>query len=261
MSWFVLDEAVVVLGSGINGAAGVDVHGTVENRCYPVGKTPVVSIDGTEARLEPGGAAATPAASVHVENLAGYVKLSSGKNSAKWQMVKTRRRASWSVINSQCDTDDVVRDFVNIRMDFGAGPEAGTYAYAILPNASSAQTTAFESSPPVAVLSHTTRSHVISVPSRSLVMGNFLTRMSKEMAGIKVSGAMCVAIHGHDRGTEIAISNPSHAVTRGSVVLSRIAATSVIHADQGVSVTSFSPLTISVDLSDMRGAAKRVMVR
>ncbi|GGP07617.1 polysaccharide lyase 8 family protein [Nonomuraea glycinis] len=126
-AWFLLDDAVIALGTGIRASDGRRVETIVENRNTHDSHPPLAWGDGW----------------VHLPGVAGYALL----DGAAAKVTRRKRTGRWRDIDKGATTggDDtpVTRLYTTILIDHGVDPRQARYAYAVLPGASIAQTVAY----------------------------------------------------------------------------------------------------------------------
>ncbi|MFC4121493.1 polysaccharide lyase 8 family protein [Nonomuraea zeae] len=126
-AWFLLDDAVVALGTGIAASDGRRVETIVENRNTHDRHPPLTRGDGW----------------IHLSGVAGYALL----DGADPKVIREQRTGRWRDIDKGATTggDDtpVTRLYTTILIDHGVDPRKARYAYAVLPEASIAETAGF----------------------------------------------------------------------------------------------------------------------
>ena len=126
-SILLLDDAVIALGTGIAASDRRRIETIVENRnthdCHP----PLTRGDGW----------------VHLSGVAGYALL----DGADAKVIRETRTGRWRDIDKGAttggDSTPVTRHYTTILIDHGIDPRRARYAYAVLPDASIAQTAAY----------------------------------------------------------------------------------------------------------------------
>jgi hyaluronate lyase len=138
-SWFLIDDAVVCVGSGITAPAAGGVETVVENRKVRDGAALVV--DGVPQGIGNGWSATLDDVRwCHLSGTAGYVF----PGGARLHALREDRTHTWREINVKYGTDTpVTRPYVTAWLDHGAAPAGASYAYAMLPAADAAGTGAF----------------------------------------------------------------------------------------------------------------------
>ncbi|MFI8527220.1 polysaccharide lyase 8 family protein [Promicromonospora sukumoe] len=255
-SWFLLDDAVVCLGSGITAPGAAAVETVVENRKVRDGAALVV--DGVDQRVTPGwNATLDDVRWCHLAGTSGYVF----PDGARLHALREDRTHTWREINVKYGIDTpVTRPYLTAWLDHGAAPDGGSYAYVLLPAASPEQTRLFSAACGTAdglrVLAHDDGLHAVALGGS--VAANFwgAGRVTLDGAAapgasgahraglvgaLVADGAASVVLHteppaGGQRTTRVALSDPTQ--TREQVVLDlEVPGLTLVGADDGVTVT------------------------
>lgn len=275
-SWFLLDDAVVCLGSGVTapGAAGVET--VVENRKVRDGAAFVV--DGVDQHVAPGWSGVADGVRwCHLAGTAGYVF----PDGARLHALREDRTHTWREINIKYGTDTpVTRPYLTAWLDHGAAPADAGYAYVMLPGASPAATRAFSeacgTTAGLRVLARDQSVHAVvlggTVAANFWAAGQVALDTAAApgaagarragLAGALVSdGAASVVLHAVDtaaargqRTTRIALSDPTQA--RAQVVIDlEVPGLTLTDSDAGVTVTRRGTgWRLVADGSALRGA-------
>lgn len=219
-SWFLLDDAVVCLGSGITapGAAGVET--IVENRKVRDGATFVV--DGVDQSAVPGWAGALGDVRwCHLTGTSGYVF----PDGARLHALREDRTHTWREINLKYGTDTpVTRPYLTAWLDHGAAPAGAGYAYVMLPTASAEDTRRFAEACGTAdglrVLERDETVHAVAlgdtVAANFWAAGSFVLGSAWRDGSVAADGAASVVVHTATattthwaRPTRVALSDPT----------------------------------------------------
>ncbi|MFC5831631.1 polysaccharide lyase 8 family protein [Nonomuraea insulae] len=230
-SWFCLDSAVVVLGSGITSFDGRVIETVVENRA-------------TDAKPYMGDGWA------HMAGVGGYVFEGA-------RMLVETRTGRWRDINGGDDTkgafDPVTRRYVTIWFDHGVNPVEANYSYVLLPNATRERTRFFRGRQPVKVLCNT--SQFQAVQSGTLMGATF---WSEGRIGVVSVDAPCLLMM--RRASErliLTVADPSRTVDVLKITLDR-SARGVVRADDTVTVQTGKTPVISVRVGGSLGRSHSV---
>ncbi|WP_309064957.1 polysaccharide lyase 8 family protein [Microbacterium sp.] len=263
-SWFFLDDRVVCLGSAIASTSGQEVFTTVENRSFAPDAVPELRTDSKPRVLTSTDAAVSVTRNVHIAGHGGYVFLSGDGVSGGIDVQVVRRTGDWRTINSGADTggDDVPRsrDYVTITHRHGVDPQGGGYAYEVMPGVGHEATLAESDAPTVTVVANNAAIQMIRESTQRLTLANvFQAIPAGADHGIQASGPCSLAIRQDGPRITVALSDPSRTQGVAQVTLGKLAAKTVIEADEGVTVVSTSPLTLSFAL-DGHGHSKRIVL-
>lgn len=265
-SWFHLEDSVVCIGSNIQDTSGTGARTIVENRSFPTGKVPKLTVDGKARTVKPGADPIDVTGWVHVPDHAAFVLLRPEGLGAQApaRLAVTRRTGSWWDIDqgggSAGDKEVRTRDFLGIER--AHGPSGDHYAYQVLPLADARTAAAAADRPTVRVLVADDVCHMIETrPSGKAPARMMHFFAAATLAGVTVSGPCCVTYQLDPSGvrvTEVAVSQPNHAGGRVTVTLPVPARTTVARPDGRVTIRAASPLTLDVDMADDRGQQRTV---
>ncbi|MFF3835665.1 polysaccharide lyase 8 family protein [Streptomyces sp. NPDC002458] len=254
-SWFLLDNAVIALGSGITSADGYAVETVLENRNLGTGGRHRLTVDGFPQPVVQGSAARFERARwAHIEDVSGYVLLDRGT----LRTVREERTGSWRSVNTGADTGgssvELTRRYLTLWVDHGVSPTDARYAYVLLPGASAAATALWSLSHPVRVLANDAVAQGVEVRRPGLTAVNFWAGGS--VGGITASGACSVLVRRDGPRVSVAVADPGRTLTSLTVELPYRVRT-VGHADDTVSVTPGRRTLLTVAVGGSRGHTHR----
>ncbi|MFE6967820.1 polysaccharide lyase 8 family protein [Isoptericola sp. NPDC057653] len=250
-SWFLVDDAVVCVGSGITAPAAGGVETVVENRKVRDGAALVV--DGVAQGLGNGWSATLDDVRwCHLSGTAGYVF----PGGARLHALREDRTHTWREINIKYGTDTpVTRPYVTAWLDHGAAPADAAYAYVMLPAADAAATRAFAeacgTAPGLRIIGQDATVHAVALGGT--VAANFWAPASVptgagvpgEGGSLHADGPASVVVHESGPGsggtewtrpTTVALSDPTQTRAQVVVDLNRDGLR-FVSADPGVTVT------------------------
>uniref|UniRef100_UPI001FE70A56 polysaccharide lyase family 8 super-sandwich domain-containing protein n=1 Tax=Nonomuraea rhizosphaerae TaxID=2665663 RepID=UPI001FE70A56 len=238
-AWFLLDDAVIALGAGITASDGRRVETVVENRNTHDRHPPLTRGDGW----------------FHLAGVAGYALL----DGAGAKVVRDERTGRWRDIDKGAttggDTTPVTRHYTTILVDHGVDPRKARYAYAVLPDASVAQTAAYRGR--VKILANS--STVQAVTRDDLIAAVFWRAGTVETSdGPLTADGPCTLLVRRDGGrVRLALSDPSRTADEVRVALPW-PVKSVGKSDRGV---RRSKRAVKVEVGGSRGHARTAVVR
>jgi hyaluronate lyase len=238
-AWFLLDDAVVALGTGIAASDGRRVETIVENRNTHDGHPPLCRGDGW----------------IHLGGVAGYALL----DGADAKVVREKRTGRWRDIDKGATTggDDtrVTRHYTTILIDHGVDPRKARYAYAVLPDASHVRTAAFGREIDILANSGT----VQAISRDDLLAAVFWRAGTVETAAgpLTADGPCTLLIRRDDERVRLAVSDPSRTADEVKITLPW-AVKSVKEADRGV---RRAKKAVKVELGGSRGRTRTAVVR
>ena len=202
--WLTLPNMIVALGTDISTASDAEVRTVVEHRNLGTEPRRLV-VDGTAIA---GETAVTNPKWAHLEGAGGYLFLD---DAAEVLAGVDEREGAWSRNNTNAGAGtDVVhtRQYATVSYQHGSGADVAgsTYAYALMPNASEAQTIARAASSGVSILSNDATSQALSLAGGMTAA----TFWKPGTAGDFTSDASaCLLARRGLEGMEMAVSDPT----------------------------------------------------
>ncbi|MEU9089474.1 polysaccharide lyase 8 family protein [Streptomyces sp. NPDC048428] len=217
-AWFLLDNAVVALGSGITASDGRTVETVVENRSLGANGRHRLLVDGVPQPVEQGRAAAFDRARwAHLDGTGGYVF----PGTTALRTLREQRTGTWRSVNTGADTggstDPVTRRYVTLWVDHGISPTDAGYAYVLLPGASAAATAVWAHSQPVRIVANDATAQAVEDRRTGLTAVHFWGAGSA--AGITSSGPATVLVRRRGAHVSVAVADPGRTQTVVSVGL------------------------------------------
>ncbi|MBC9712874.1 polysaccharide lyase 8 family protein [Streptomyces sp. TRM66268-LWL] len=258
-SWFCLDDAIVCLGANIQCSDGTTVESTVENRNLgPTGGS-TFTVDGTvKPATYPWSQTLTSATWAHIGGHGGYVF----PGGATVKALRDSRDGKWSDINKGGSTTTLNRKYLTMYVDHGYNPTDGSYAYLVMPGATTAQTSARAADTGwLQILANTDDQQGVRVPSLGFTAVNFWFGGT---AGALTASAPCsVMITEKSDGTAVVcVSDPMRMQTALTLTWNRAVASVTSKPSTVTSATTGSHLKLVFgDLSGTAGATQKVTVK
>ncbi|MEO3872863.1 polysaccharide lyase 8 family protein [Nonomuraea sp. B12E4] len=238
-AWFLLDDAVVALGTGIAASDGRRIETIIENRNTHGWHPPLSRGDGW----------------VHLSGVAGYALL----DGADAKVIREERTGRWRDIDEGATTGGdrtrVSRHYTTILIDHGVDPRAARYAYAVLPGASVAQTAAYGRQ--IEILAN---SAAVQAISRNGLLAAVFWRAGtvKTAHGRLAADGPCALLVRRDgEHVRLAVSDPSRTADEVKITLPW-AVKSVKEGDRGVRKARKA---LKLDVGGSRGRARSAVVR
>lgn len=223
-SYFMFDNEVVAVGSGITDDSDTTVYTTIENRIWR--KDDVFTVDGEKISSLTEKDTSDKVKYMHFTNMGGYVFL-------KETDVKYRK-----AVNKNA--------FLEIITEHGKSPKNAAYAYVYLPEATDAETAAYSASPDIEILAQTDKVH--AVRENKLGVTGYVFYEAASECGVTASAPCAVMVRNEDGKTVVTVSDPSHLLTSLKVTLTLEGVTALESADPEVTA-SISGNTVTLDLS------------
>ncbi|MEU4272588.1 polysaccharide lyase 8 family protein [Streptomyces sp. NPDC026092] len=258
-SWFCLDDSIVCLGAGIKCTDGTPVESVVENRNLGPGGTHVLTVDGTVKPVgHPWSETLTGAGWAHIGGFAGYVF----PGGATVKALREERTGRWSDINRSMATTPITRRYLTLWADHGTNPTNGTYAYVLMPGATTTQTAARAADTGwVQILANTDNQQGVRVPSLGFTGVNFW--FGGTVGALTASAPCSVMITEKSDGTAvICVSDPMRMQTALTLTWNRAVASVISKPPTVTGTATGSSLNLTFgDLSGTFGATQKVTVR
>lgn len=261
-SWFMFDDEVVALGTGIGGNGELET--TLENymidednRTYSVnGESQTMAMDGEVISYE-------DASTLHMQ---GNVENSDigfyFPNGLDLNVKSEHRTGKWSDLGEyNTDTSEVEADYFTAWTSHGENPTDASYAYVLLPGKTDAETASYAASSDVEILQQDDTAHAVYEKSLGILGVNFWQDgdNSLDACGIRnyvnSDSAASIMISENDSGMEISVSDATLENDGYINVEINRAARGILAVDDGVEVVQTAP---SIQLKiDVNGSAGR----
>ncbi|HEU5222308.1 MAG TPA: polysaccharide lyase family 8 super-sandwich domain-containing protein [Candidatus Lumbricidophila sp.] len=251
-SWFMLGDKMVALGADIHGSGTVET--VVDNRIVGA-NADAVKLDGSTVPAGPDGVTAasgygyvTGADQAHS---VGYVFLDHGTVKA----LNETRTGTWADQGTTGSTTIRTNQFGSFAYQHGTGVTGGSYAYAVLPGQSEAQTSAMVGSSPVTVLRNDSVAQAVSDGSTGVIGANFFTDQPASVPlmdspYLTVDKKASVTTRETNTEMNIGVADPTFSGTGLINVEINRPAWAVLDIEPGVTVTQLSPtVKLTIDLS------------
>lgn len=263
-SWFCLDDAVVCLGAGIGTTDDHRVETVIDNRNLGAAGSHPLTVDGEAVPTSLGWSDTFDDAGwAHLAGHAGYVFL----EGAKVHALREERTGAWQDINGGGSAEALTRRYLTLWYDHGTAATGGTYAYLLMPGASTSATSArarsvrAQGGGGLTVLANSRDQQGVSVPRLGLTAVNFWEPGTT--GPVTASAPAAVLIRERTDGTAVVcVSDPPRGATSLEVVWHRPVREVLTKPATVSAVTTGATLRISFrDLTATAGATQKVKVR
>ena len=255
-SWFMFDDEIVCMGSGITSPTGYPVETILDNRRLLPQAANLLTFDGEEP------AACRDLMDVDIVRTATALHLSSNMGLLSGigycflqptpvHVLVQHRTGTWGGIHKGphagrlCQNDHAV-----LWLSHGSAPQDAQYAYILLPAKTARETFEYCASPAIAILEQSDLAHAVHHDRLGITALNFW--QPAVCAGMTCSGQACVIVRRQGNRLEIAISDP----TKENAVLELSTldqADRILNASPGLTVQSLSPLRLTADTAGQEG--------
>ncbi|MEU9360491.1 polysaccharide lyase 8 family protein [Streptomyces sp. NPDC048301] len=234
-SWFLLDNAVVALGSGITAGDGRTIETVVENRNLGADGSAALLVDGVPGAVREGGPARSRRVHwAHLDGTGGYVF----PGGTEVRALRERRTGTWRDVNTGADTggstDPVIRDYATLWIDHGISPTDAGYAYVLLPGASVAATVIWSHSRPVRIVANDRVVQGVEDRRSGVTALHFWAAGSA--AGVTASGPATVLVRRRGARVTVAVADPGRTQDTVTVQLP-FPVRSAVSSDPAVTLT------------------------
>ncbi len=255
-SWFMFDDEVVCLGSGVTSSDNRPIETTVENRRLSAAGDNLLTLDGV-AQPSDLDWTASPAA-VHWAHLAGTAAGADigyyFPDGTPLTVVREARTASEADIDSDGSTTPITSNFLRLTVEHGSNPVDAGYQYVLLPGRNARRCGHYAENPQVQVLANDGDVQAVEETTLGITAANFWNDAQKT-AGILGANRKCSALARVDGAfVEVAVSDPTQLNNDGIELEIAAEATATVRTDPGVTVVSLSPtIKLRIDTANSRG--------
>ncbi|MCM3110864.1 polysaccharide lyase family 8 super-sandwich domain-containing protein [Lederbergia lenta] len=259
-SWFMFDDEIVALGSGITGSENRKTETIIENRqlnrkgdnALTVNKESKPNKSGWKEQMK----------SVKWAHLEGNTDHSAiGYFFPKPSTVlglRESRTGAWEDINFQGSTDQITRNYLSLAVDHGGNPERANYEYVLLPSKNIEETDKYAQDPDIVIIENSESAHAVKENKLGIIAANFFESKPYHVDFIRSYGPASVMVKEEGDELTISVSDPTHTQSKIKLELGKISL-SVLSKDDTVDVSRMKAFTeIEVDVSGSLGASHKV---
>lgn len=259
-SWFMFDDEIVALGSGITASAAGTYETVVENRKLAGAGLNAFAVNGVEKPLEPGWSEQMSGVRwAHLTGTAagadiGYVFPGGGANVAA---KRESRTGSWYDVNKSGSKEPLTRQYLTLWIDHGPQPNGASYAYVLLPGATAAETGKYSDAPETDILANTAAVHAVRERALGVTAANFWQAGS--ISFIRAGQPSSVIVREKNGELEAAVSDPTQQQTSVTVTLNKQGYV-LQEKDARVRVLALAPkIKLRIDVTDAAGESIRTV--
>lgn len=255
-SWFMFDDEIVALGSGITSTDNRAIETIIENRRLKIPAS-ALTVDGVVKPATLGWSETMSNVGwAHLAATGGYVF----PGGATVRGLRESRTGAWQDINTGGSATTVSRDYATLWFEHGANPNGATYAYTLLPNKTAAQTGAYAAAPDVVILENSSVAHCVRERRLNLTAANFWEDGLKTVGMVTTNKKSAVLTRETASSLDVALSDPTQLnVGTITIELSR-SATSVTSKDPEITIVQLSPIIrFTANMNGTRGRALKAV--
>ncbi|OAS19163.1 polysaccharide lyase 8 family protein [Paenibacillus oryzisoli] len=259
-SWFMFDDEIVNLGSGITSTDNKVVETIVDNRKLNSSGNNALTVNGSAKSTALGWSETMTG--VNRIHLTGNVSDSDVgyyfPTPTTLKGLREARTDQWSSINQyNLGTDyttNLTRNYMNLWFDHGTNPSNGGYAYVLLPNKSSGEVDTYASNPDITIVENSGDAQAVKENALGILGINFWNDASKTVSGVTSNKKASVMVRTTENGTEVSVSDPTLSNT-GTIQLTLTQPLGpVAYKDSRITTsTSGSTTTLTVNVNGAGG--------
>ncbi|WP_181592659.1 polysaccharide lyase 8 family protein [Paenibacillus sp. YN15] len=263
-SWFLFDDVLIALGSGIRSEAGLQLETTVDSRMLSRSGADAVRVgeDGRIRLLDAEEEVNTLKPRwVHLEGRVpgadvGYVF----PRRQAVHILREARTGRWNDIDEHGPSEELTRRYLTLWIDHGLEPDGAEYAYAVLPGWSAAQTAAYAENGGAEIIELSGEVHAVRL-CRLGLMGLMFWEDGERKAG-PVACNRKAALLVRDEGASIAVSVADPTMENEGFVAVELdaCASGVIAGDERITVHRLEPsIRFTVNVNGAKGRSCTVV--
>ncbi|UUZ97001.1 discoidin domain-containing protein [Paenibacillus sp. P25] len=256
-SWFMFDNEIVALGSGITSTDSRTIETIVDNRKINSTGDNALTVNGT---VKPAGLGWSETMSsvswIHLAGNApgsdvGYYFPDAGTTV---KGLREARTGSWNAINGNESTAPLTRNYLSLWFDHGINPTNGAYSYVILPNKTATEVSSYAANPDITIMENSANTQAVKENTLNITGVNFWNDIVKSAGGITSNKKASVMTHETANDIEVAISDPTWANNGTISIEINQSAYGILSADSRITVTQLSPtIKMTVNVNGARG--------
>nr|AXR85425.1 xanthan lyase [Paenibacillus nanensis] len=263
-SWFMFDDEIVALGSGIASTDGIATETIVENRKLNSSGNNALIVNGT---AKPGslGWSETMTGTNYI-HLAGSVPGSDigyyFPGGAAVKGLREARSGSWSSLNSSASWKDSTlhtRNFMTLWFDHGMNPTNGSYSYVLLPNKTSSAVASYAATPQISILENSSSAQAVKETQLNVTGINFWNDEPTTVGLVTSNRKASVMTKETASDFEISVSDPTQSNVGTIYIDVNKSATGLISKDNEITVIQYYPtMKFKVNVNNSGGKSYKV---
>lgn len=210
-SWFMIDNKIVCLGSGVSSSEGFPVTTSV-SQSYLNGEA-LIKLENLVKTAKEREELLDPLWVLH--NNTGYLFPKGGNLILETNTVE----GSWNRVAKRYPDDRIKADIFKLWFEHGKNPKAGSYAYIIVPNTTERQMTELESNSPFKIINNESLQAVESFDGSSAGISFYKAGKANIFGGIEVNQACLVMLEKQNKDIKISVSDPTQKLTEIQITL------------------------------------------
>ncbi|MDF2923276.1 MAG: hypothetical protein K0R57_2190 [Paenibacillaceae bacterium] len=263
-SWFLFEDQVIALGSGIRSENPLQLETTAENRMLSregsdtvtvgaAGQSHVLAADGTTELPADGWVhlqGAVPGTAV------GYVF----PRVQPVSLLQETRTGSWRDINEQGPPVDLSRRYLTIWFDHGIMPSGGEYAYVLLPGRNAEQTAAYRDNGEAEIVEMSAEAHSARIPRLGLTGILFWEDKPKKAGAVACDKKAAVVVKEDSGSLAVSVADPTMENDGFITIEIDASASGVTAKDKRIEVLALEPsIRFNVNVGGARGSSSTIV--
>ena len=261
-SWFMFDDEIVCLGSGITSTDSRPIETTVEQRKISTTGNNVFTVNGSAKSTALGWTETMTGTSW--AHLAGHA---AGSDigyyfpiNATVKATREARTGAWFDIDDSGSTTPITRNYLRMTFEHGSSPANATYQYVLLPGRNATRTGQYAAAPQVTVLANNANVQAVTETTLGITAANFWTDTSQTIGGITSNKKASVLVRDDGPFIDVSVSDPTQLNTGTIALQIALNGGTLLSADAGVTVTQSTP-GIIMSVSTANGFGKTFKAR
>ncbi|MBO0991632.1 polysaccharide lyase family 8 super-sandwich domain-containing protein [Bacillus sp. SD088] len=254
-SWFMFDDEIVAVGSGITGNDDRKAETIIENRQLQDNGENRLIVNGETKPKESGWQETMDQVKwAHLQgNVAnsdiGYFFPEDSTVSA----LREARTGSWSDINVDGSKDPVTRHYLSLAFDHGVNPDGADYEYVLLPGKSSEETKQYAKNSDITILENSVKAHAVKKDKLGILAANFFESTPHNVDFIRSYGPASVIVQEKGDELTLSVSDPTQTQSKIKLDLGKVSR-EVISQDDTIKVSDQETYTeVDVNVSGSIG--------
>jgi len=210
-AWFMFDDKIVCLGSGISSAENLPVTTSV-NQSFLKGEV-VFNNSGAEQIANKGEQLKNPEWIIH-DNI-GYLFPAGGKLNLETHEVE----GSWNWVASRYPEEVMKADIFKLWFEHGINPKNDSYQYVLVPNASKQKMEELNSNQPFKIKNRKELQEVVDVNVETGGVVFYQPGKSELFGGIEVDKPCLVILKKQEDGLQVSIADPTQSLNEINLTL------------------------------------------
>ena len=266
-SWFMFDDEIVAVGSGITSTTGNYVETIIDNRKLNESGSNEVLIDGTARDIRDDGSESATKGTMIPD--ASWIYLEGNTEDSQIgyyfpgrsdiMALKEKRTGNW---NTQGTTEgEAANQFAVFWFEHGTRPSDAGYSYVILPGKNAAEVEQYSEAADIEILADSEDAHAVREKTLGITAVNFWSNKVTTAAGITSNKAASVTMQAGEGEITVGISDPTQE-NQGTIEITLPYTGGEIKAsDSTVEVLEKTPFVkLAVNTAGLRGRTSQITI-